>query len=509
MRKWISFFAFSFVAFGPFVRARAEVRTVSLSVTEMQQSLREQRVSWTAGRTAVSDLGRADRELLLGAPLAGVRTDGQYGQRNLMLENELPEVFDWRDRDGKNFVTPVKNQGRCGSCVAFAAASTFETQMNIVTQSVQHGWGFSPQHLFSCGGGSCSAGWFPGSAVDFLVKTGVPEEACFPYISGAVGSDASCKLSCADSKSRSSKAALRVRSNRFRGAGVDEVKQALLGGPLVTSMRVYDDFYLYKNGVYRHQKGALLGGHAVMIVGWNNNDRAWIARNSWGTDWGEQGDFRIAWDDVSGVGGSYHGLEVTPGFDAVVLEGIRDGQTLRQPTVLKFRSHNLNVGSAVLEVMGKSKTLVTRAFDASGQLVLEPSEFADGTYTFQVRAVSSSSQAKEKISQARLVHIRNAKPSATIKIERMKNNMNVWSTIVPHFVVTSTPVPLSYVQYRIIDTQGNLVRWRRADHTADRVAISLNPKGLVEGRHTLIAEAVSDEGDVLASDRLEFNVTAD
>jgi C1A family cysteine protease len=476
---------------------------------QLQQTLKQKRARWSAGRTAVSDLSSAERTLLLGAPLDEVLTNGQYGQRNRALENELPEVFDWRDQDGKNFVTPVKNQGRCGSCVAFAAASTFETQMNIVTQSLQHGWSFSPQHLFSCGGGSCSAGWFPGSAIDFIVKDGVPEEACFPYTSGALGSDVACKLSCSDSKSRSNKATLRTRNKRFRGASVDEVKLALLGGPLVTAMRVYDDFYLYTGGVYRHQKGALLGGHAVMIVGWNNADRAWIARNSWGTDWGEQGDFRIAWDDISGVGGSYYGVDVTPSFDAVVLEGVRDGQTLRKPTALKLRTHNVSLGSAVLEIRGKSKTLLTKAFDASGELLLEPSEFIDGTYTFQVRAVTLAGSSKEKISQARLVHISNSQASATIKIERMKNNMNVWSTIIPHFVVTSTPVPLKYVQYRVLDSRGNLVRWRRADHTADRVAISLNPKGLVEGRHTLIAEAVSDEGDILASDRLEFNVTAD
>lgn len=505
MLRALFFFMLSVVV--PFTSFAAVQSTKTVESEILQQRLKRNRATWVAGRTAVSDLSRAERVVLLGASLAEVRTDGDYGRRTKVLEDALPEVFDWRDRDGKNYVTPVKNQGRCGSCVAFAAASTLETQMNIATDSVQHVWGFSPQHLFSCGGGSCNAGWFPGSAVDFLVDDGVPEEACFPYTSGAVGSDVACKKTCKDSKVRSTKTLLRTRSKRFRGASVDDVKRALIAGPLITSMRVYDDFYSYKSGIYKHQEGALLGGHAVMIVGWNNSEQAWIARNSWGTDWGEAGDFRIAWDDISGVGGSFYGVEASEGFAAVVLEGVRDAQTIRQPLTMKMRLHNVTAASGVLEVVGTGKTLISKPFNSSGELIFDPAEFADGIYTIQIRVQNSDSSAQQRVSQARLVYVRNSAPSATIKIERMKANMNVWETIVPHFVVTSRPVPLAYVQYRLLDGRGNEVRLRKTEHTADRVAMSLSPRGLVPGPHVIIAEAVSDEGVVLASDRLEFNIT--
>ncbi|MEY4066636.1 MAG: hypothetical protein RIR26_2844 [Pseudomonadota bacterium] len=218
--------------------ASADTPAGELSLSSLQQHLRATRAGWRAGRTAVSEWSRAERQLLLGAGLQDVRTDGAYGKRSKVLEDALPESFDWRSFEGQDLVTPVKNQGRCGSCVAFAAASTFETQMNIVSRSTLHAWSFSPQHLFSCGGGSCSTGWFPGSALDFMVRDGVPEEACFPYVSGAIGKDQACKLSCADNKVRSVKAVERARNKRFRAAGVDEVKQALLSGPLMTSMRV-------------------------------------------------------------------------------------------------------------------------------------------------------------------------------------------------------------------------------------------------------------------------------
>ena len=174
---------------------------------------------------------------------------------------------------------------------------------------------------------------------------------------------------------------------------------------------------------------------------------------------------------------------------------------------MKMRLHNVTAASGVLEVVGTGKTLISKSFNSSGELIFDPAEFADGIYTIQIRVQTSDSPAQQRVSQARLVYVRNSAPSATIKIERMKANMNVWETIVPHFVVTSRPVPLAHVQYRLLNGRGNEVRLRKTEHTADRVAMSLSPRGLVPGPHVIIAEAVSDEGVVLASDRLEFNIT--
>ncbi|CAJ0929635.1 unnamed protein product, partial [Mesorhabditis belari] len=58
---------------------------------------------------------------------------------------------------------------------------------------------------------------------------------------------------------------------------------------------VYEDFYNYKSGVYHHVTGQELGGHAVKILGWGNlnGQNYWLVANSWDTDWGESGFFRI------------------------------------------------------------------------------------------------------------------------------------------------------------------------------------------------------------------------
>jgi uncharacterized repeat protein (TIGR02543 family) len=78
------------------------------------------------------------------------------------------------------------------------------------------------------------------------------------------------------------------------------MKQALAdGGPFQATMLVYGDFFDYSGGVYRHTYGTLQGAHAVTIVGYNDSSGYWIAKNSWGTGWGENGWFKIAYGQCS------------------------------------------------------------------------------------------------------------------------------------------------------------------------------------------------------------------
>jgi hypothetical protein len=60
-------------------------------------------------------------------------------------------------------------------------------------------------------------------------------------------------------------------------------------------MAVYQDFFSYSGGVYRHVTGALAGYHAVSVVGYDDTQSCWISKNSWGPGWGEAGFFRIGY----------------------------------------------------------------------------------------------------------------------------------------------------------------------------------------------------------------------
>ncbi len=66
-------------------------------------------------------------------------------------------------------------------------------------------------------------------------------------------------------------------------------------------MVIYEDLLKYKSGVYYHKEGTIIGGHAVLLVGWGQTSKGvdyWEVQNSWGADWGENGGFlRIRMDD--------------------------------------------------------------------------------------------------------------------------------------------------------------------------------------------------------------------
>ncbi|XP_018561609.1 cathepsin B [Anoplophora glabripennis] len=71
--------------------------------------------------------------------------------------------------------------------------------------------------------------------------------------------------------------------------------EIMTNGPVEATFDVYEDFLSYKSGVYQNVEGSQLGGHAVKIFGWGleNDTPYWIAANSWGEEWGDNGFFKI------------------------------------------------------------------------------------------------------------------------------------------------------------------------------------------------------------------------
>ena len=60
-------------------------------------------------------------------------------------------------------------------------------------------------------------------------------------------------------------------------------------GPVVAGLNVYEDFFYYTGGIYRNSYGGFMGGHALCLFGYDDAESCWLAKSSWGTQWGDNG----------------------------------------------------------------------------------------------------------------------------------------------------------------------------------------------------------------------------
>jgi C1A family cysteine protease len=193
-------------------------------------------------------------------------------------------TIDWRNRKGRNNVTSVKDQGGCGSCVAFGTTATLESML-LIEHNV--GLDLSEAELLNCGGGSCG-GWWPDSAVSYLLSQGIAQESCFPYQPQ--------NMVCTTCSERNGEA-IQI-SNQITINDVVQRKQYIENiGPVMCVFEVFQDFYSYTGGIYSHVWGSSVGLHCVEVIGFNNFFGYWICKNSWGTGFGENGFFKIAFGE--------------------------------------------------------------------------------------------------------------------------------------------------------------------------------------------------------------------
>ena len=254
---------------------------------QVRRAISEQNRSWIAAETSISSLSHFEKKAMLGAWEEPVPEEEplMFGLR------DLPTIFTWANKGDQSWMTPIKNQGSCGSCWAFAGCGALETIIKVSENNPALSIDLSEQFMLSCSSGSCS-GWYLSSTMNFLQSTGVPDEACLSY----QGQDSvPCSAACPDWESRIQK----IDSWSWVSSDVSSLKNATFEEPIPVSMDVYEDFYYYSNGVYEHSWGGYLGGHAVVLIGWDDSAQCWEAKNSWGTGWGEGGYFKIRWDDSS------------------------------------------------------------------------------------------------------------------------------------------------------------------------------------------------------------------
>lgn len=226
------------------------------------------------------------------------------GTRAPMATQFMPLAtrFDWREA-GR--VTPVKNQGSCGSCYAFASAACFESRLLVEGAGT---FDFSENNIKECEwfGSSCGGGndWI---VANMLSTKGTVLESCDPYVAG----DVDCSGDCAYEKTL-----LDWQVISFSEVPSVDVLKSYVStyGPIYTTMYAgnrdawYSEFQRYDGSYTLYHPGGEVPNHAVLIVGWDDSlvhaggKGAWIVKNSWGTRWGgtcgygsERGYFYVAY----------------------------------------------------------------------------------------------------------------------------------------------------------------------------------------------------------------------
>nr|ABL85236.1 cysteine proteinase 2 [Necator americanus] len=243
-------------------------------------------------------------------------------QEDIDLAVSLPESFDAREKWPEcPSIGLIRDQSAGGGCWAVSSAEVMTDRICIQSNGTKQVYVSETDILSCCGqrcGSGCTSG-VPRQAFNYAIRKGVcsggpygTKGVCKPYPFYPCGYHAHLPYygPCPDGmwptptceKACQSDYTVPYNDDRIFGSktivltGEEKIKREIFNnGPLVATYTVYEDFAYYKNGIYMTGLGRATGAHAVKIIGWGeeNGVKYWLIANSWNTDWGENGFFRM------------------------------------------------------------------------------------------------------------------------------------------------------------------------------------------------------------------------
>lgn len=199
----------------------------------------------------------------------------------IMKINDLDHIgnldrFSYLNSNNPNLITPVKNQGFGSTCIAYSTISTIDILLankNLYNES------YNPDHsmekeLFNLGkSNSLFKGWNLDEALKILNDNGV-----YNFFL---------------------KKKVKISGYTILKNTSDMKEWLKTRGPLISIMAFKFDLLFYKEGIYHYSFGPNFGGHAVCVVGFDDNKGAWLCKNSWSKHWGIEGFFWIKYGECS------------------------------------------------------------------------------------------------------------------------------------------------------------------------------------------------------------------
>jgi len=253
-------------------RSHAEINR---ELSQLRKQIRDNHWTFEVGETEVSHL---PLDAITGTLPESTSPDSHRVSMPVRsVQASLPAVFNWKEQ-GK--MTPVKNQGSCGSCWAFGTLGSYEAVIKVETGKTTD---LSEQWLVDCDDSAhgCNGGW---AAFDEIAKNGgAILEQCYPYRAR----DQSCRAQDCSYKY--------PLEDYYRVGGqsdISRIKEAIYNyGPVYASVHVNSNFQNYRSGVFNNTSNNS-PNHAIVLCGWDDSlgrNGAWLLKNSWSENWGENG----------------------------------------------------------------------------------------------------------------------------------------------------------------------------------------------------------------------------
>lgn len=189
------------------------------------------------------------------------------------------------------------DQGAQGSCVGWAVGYALKSYQEYNRFSSGEQRPYSPSYIYNqIKIGDCNSGSYIVDALNILQRQGNTLLEEFPYDQN------SCTTIPSENLKRAAAAGKISKWRRLNPENIDEIKAQLSSHqPIIIGMKVYNNFYSYMGGVYRSVSGNVLGGHAMIVIGYDDEKNSFLIQNSWGTDWGESGRIWMTYDLFSSI----------------------------------------------------------------------------------------------------------------------------------------------------------------------------------------------------------------
>jgi hypothetical protein len=324
----------------------------------------------------------------------------------VVVKSDLPSSFSWRNINGTDYTTSIKDQSPAPTCEAYGLCASLETIMQYQMGEVYEP-DLSENHLYFYAGGTIREGYVSLiDAANYLMEHGVPDEGCYPDPHRAFDYPF-------ESLPGWENRTVKIQSWGWVEHSEEAIKTALIEhGPLVICISLWKDFNYYRGGIYKHLWGKRTGGHVVALVGYDDSQRCWIVKNSWGPKWGENGWFKMSYDadmfaswygtgtGIMYIDGAYGNLKPdvpkvqieTPKYYHTYLFGREFTTVFKKLPVQKAAARI--IGKLTVEVSAENTNSVEFFIDDQSQYIDNETPFtwdlkaSRGLHTLEVRATN-------------------------------------------------------------------------------------------------------------------------